>query len=94
MLSTSCGGGSGEGSHSSYCLLFSDSQSELARRRVEAVAAEADGFRLAEVDLTLRGEGDLLGTKQSGLPEFRFAMLPEDSELLELRARVDRAASP
>jgi ATP-dependent DNA helicase RecG len=76
----------GRGSHESYCLLFSESQSELARRRLEAVAAERDGFRLAEVDLTLRGEGDLLGTKQSGLPEFKVARLPEDAELLE-RAR-------
>ena len=48
----------GRGEHESYCLLFSDSQPELARRRLEAVAAERDGFRLAEVDLTLRGEGD------------------------------------
>ena len=51
------------GEHESYCLLFSDARSELARRRLEAVAAERDGFRLAEVDLTLRGEGDVLGTK-------------------------------
>ena len=77
----------GRGSHQSYCLLFSDSRAELARRRLDAVAAETDGFRLAEVDLTLRGEGDLLGTKQSGLPEFRFARLPEDSALLEMARR-------
>jgi ATP-dependent DNA helicase RecG len=76
----------GRGEHESYCLLFSGSGAELARRRLDAVAAERDGFRLAEVDLTLRGEGDLLGTKQSGLPEFKVARLPEDAELLE-RAR-------
>jgi ATP-dependent DNA helicase RecG len=76
----------GRGGHESYCLLFSDSRSELARRRLEAVAAERDGFRLAEVDLNLRGEGELLGTRQSGLPEFKVARLPEDAELLE-RAR-------
>jgi ATP-dependent DNA helicase RecG len=76
----------GRGEHESYCLLFSDSRSELARRRLEAVAAERDGFRLAEIDLTLRGEGELLGTKQSGLPEFKVARLPDDVELLE-RAR-------
>jgi ATP-dependent DNA helicase RecG len=76
----------GRGEHESYCLLFSESESELARRRLDAVAAERDGFRLAEVDLTLRGEGDLLGTKQSGLPDFKVARLPEDAELLE-RAR-------
>src|SRR5947208_9394410 len=76
----------GRGEHESYCLLFSDSRSELARRRLEAVAAESDGFRLAEVDLNLRGEGELLGTRQSGLADFKVARLPEDSELLE-RAR-------
>jgi len=74
----------GRGAHESYCLLFSDAHSELARHRLEAVAAERDGFRLAEVDLTLRGEGDVLGTRQHGLPEFRVARLPEDAELLEL----------
>ena len=83
----------GRGAHESVCLLFSDARSELARHRLEAVAAERDGFRLAEVDLTLRGEGDVLGTRQHGLPEFRVARLPEDAELLELaRAESDRAA--
>jgi ATP-dependent DNA helicase RecG len=74
----------GRGGHESVCLLFSDARSELARHRLEAVAAERDGFRLAEIDLTLRGEGDVLGTRQHGLPEFRAARLPEDAALLEL----------
>ncbi len=74
----------GRGEHESYCLLFSDARSELASHRLAAVAAERDGFRLAEVDLSLRGEGDVLGTRQHGLPEFRVARLPEDLELLEL----------
>ena len=83
----------GRGQHESYCLLFSDARSELSRRRLDAVAAERDGFKLAEVDLTLRGEGDVFGTRQHGLPEFRVARLPEDSALLELaRALVDRPA--
>ena len=81
----------GRGPHESVCLLFSDARSELARHRLEAVAAERDGFRLAEVDLTLRGEGDVLGTRQHGLPEFRVARLPEDAELLEL-ARAESVA--
>ena len=81
----------GRGAHESVCLLFSDARSELARHRLEAVAAERDGFRLAEVDLTLRGEGDVLGTRQHGLPEFRVARLPEDAELLEL-ARAESIA--
>jgi ATP-dependent DNA helicase RecG len=76
----------GRGVHESYCLLFSGRPSELAMRRLEALSRERDGFKLAEIDLSLRGEGDLLGTKQSGLPELRVARLPEDQELLE-RAR-------
>jgi ATP-dependent DNA helicase RecG len=85
----------GRGVHESFCLLFSSSRAELARRRLEAVERELDGFKLAEVDLSLRGEGDLLGTKQSGLPQFRVARLPEDHLLLELarRAAVDLIAS-
>ena len=76
----------GRGKHESYCLLFAANPSDLAGRRLEALSRERDGFKLAEVDLSLRGEGDLLGTKQSGLPEFKVARLPEDQELLE-RAR-------
>jgi ATP-dependent DNA helicase RecG len=58
--------------------------------RLDAIASERDGFRLAEIDLELRGEGQLLGTRQHGLPVFKVARIPEDLELLEL-AR-DRAA--
>jgi ATP-dependent DNA helicase RecG len=54
--------------------------------RLEAIAGERDGFRLAEIDLELRGAGDVLGVRQHGLPEFRVARLPEDAELL-VRAR-------
>jgi ATP-dependent DNA helicase RecG len=73
----------GRGAHESFCLLFAGARSELASRRLEALAAERDGFRLAEIDLTLRGEGDVLGTRQHGLPEFRVARLPEDADVLE-----------
>jgi ATP-dependent DNA helicase RecG len=47
------------------------------------VAAERDGFALAEIDLELRGAGEVLGTRQHGLPEFNVARLPEDTELLQ-----------
>jgi ATP-dependent DNA helicase RecG len=75
----------GRGEHRSLCILFGDPRLP----RLEAIADERDGFRLAEVDLELRGAGDVLGTRQHGLPEFRVAQLPEDTELL-VRAR-DRA---
>jgi len=75
----------GRGEHASLCVLFGDPKLP----RLEAIANERDGFRLAEVDLELRGAGDVLGTRQHGLPEFKVARLPEDVELL-VRAR-DRA---
>ncbi len=78
----------GRGEHESYCVLFGDAGSERAAARLAAIKAERDGFRLAEVDLTLRGEGEVLGTRQSGLPRFRVAVLPDDAELLA-EARED-----
>ena len=76
----------GRGEHQSVCILFGDPKLP----RLEAIASERDGFRLAEVDLELRGAGEVLGTRQSGLPEFRVARLPDDQELLErARARAD-----
>jgi ATP-dependent DNA helicase RecG len=72
----------GRGSYDSLCLLFGRKDSA----RLQALATESDGFALAEVDLRLRGEGELVGTRQSGLAQYRFAELPRDAELLE-RAR-------
>jgi ATP-dependent DNA helicase RecG len=73
----------GRGEHSSLCLLFGAKGSP----RLKALADHTDGFRLAEIDLELRGEGELVGTRQSGLAQFRVAELPRDAELLE-RARA------
>ena len=72
----------GRGDHPSLCILLGDAD----RPRLEAIARETDGFRLAEIDLELRGAGDVLGTRQHGLPELRVARLPEDTALL-VRAR-------
>ena len=76
----------GRGAQQSYCLLVSRRKEELtegAQARLEALVATTDGFELAEVDLELRGEGQLLGTRQSGLTDFRFAKLRADRDLLE-----------
>jgi ATP-dependent DNA helicase RecG len=86
----------GRGAEESYCILFAEAASELASQRIKALVEERDGFKLAEVDLSLRGEGELLGTRQHGLPRFRVAELPEDSPLLlaardEVRAMLDEA---
>jgi ATP-dependent DNA helicase RecG len=72
----------GRGAHESHCLLFPEEAGGMARRRLKAVECERDGFKLAEVDLTLRGEGEVLGTRQSGLPRFAVAELPEETALL------------
>jgi ATP-dependent DNA helicase RecG len=84
----------GRGGEQSYCLLISRPREELtdtATERLEALVATTDGFELAEKDLEIRGEGRLLGTKQSGLSELRFTKLRTDRALLE-RARETAAA--
>jgi len=79
----------GRGPHQSVCILFGDPKLP----RLEAIARESDGFRLAEIDLKIRGAGEILGTRQHGLPEFRVARLPDDAELLErARRRADELA--
>src|SRR6266498_77019 len=79
----------GRGAEQSYCLLVSRPKEELteeAQRRLEALVETSDGFKLAEVDLELRGEGQLLGTRQSGLPDLKFASLTRDRKLVEKRS--------
>jgi ATP-dependent DNA helicase RecG len=88
----------GRGEHESFCILFGDPETERAQARLAAIKAERDGFALAEVDLGLRGEGEVLGTRQSGLPRFRVAVLPDDAELLadaraDLLALIERFGS-
>jgi ATP-dependent DNA helicase RecG len=76
----------GRGAEQSYCLLVSRAKEELtdaARERLEAMVATTDGFELAEKDLELRGEGTLLGARQSGLSDLRFTHLRRDRQLLE-----------
>jgi ATP-dependent DNA helicase RecG len=72
----------GRGEHASVCVLFGPRDSA----RLRALAEHHDGFRLAEIDLELRGEGEIIGTRQHGLAEFGVARLPEDADLLD-RAR-------
>ena len=76
----------GRGQEKSYCLLLSDSPSEVAKERLSALESIHDGFQLAEADLELRGPGDFFGTRQSGLPNLRMAQL-SDKELLETARR-------
>ena len=78
----------GRGPHRSFCILVSDATDELSRRRLEVLRGSSDGFAIAEEDLRLRGAGNLLGTRQSGLPPLRVASLFEPRHLaLAERAR-------
>jgi ATP-dependent DNA helicase RecG len=80
----------GRGAEQSYCLLISRAREDLtesAAARLDALVRTTDGFELAEVDLDIRGSGQLLGTRQSGLADLHFAHLRKDRPLLE-RARA------
>ena len=74
----------GRGAELSYCLLLtSDNKTSVAEQRLGIMARTTDGFVVAEKDLELRGPGELLGTKQAGLPEFRIGNLVRDLQILE-----------
>jgi ATP-dependent DNA helicase RecG len=78
----------GRGAAVSHCLLINDSKSPMARQRLEVLVRSTDGFEIAEMDLRLRGPGQVLGTRQSGLPDLALASLSEDGEVLEDARRV------
>ncbi|HZF07359.1 MAG TPA: ATP-dependent DNA helicase RecG [Thermoanaerobaculia bacterium] len=81
----------GRGERPSRCIALTSRQARLTeegRRRLEVFAATTDGFAIAEADLAIRGPGDLLGTRQAGLPTFRVADVRQDLEWLE-KARDD-----
>ncbi len=88
----------GRGSAKSACLLlYKAPLGETAKARIAIMRETEDGFRIAEEDLRLRGEGDVLGTKQSGMPGFRLARLDVHGDLLKLahaQARHILAANP
>ena len=78
----------GRGAAASHCLLINDSRNPMARQRLEVLVRSNDGFEIAEMDLRLRGPGQVLGTRQSGLPDLALASLSEDGEVLEDARRV------
>jgi ATP-dependent DNA helicase RecG len=71
----------GRGQHQSYCILISDKENEQTKQRLEAMEGTTDGFKLAEIDLQLRGPGEFFGTRQSGTPDLKVAQLG-DTQLL------------
>ena len=82
------------GTHAGYCGVFVEPQSEDANVRLNAFARTTDGFELSEIDFRLRGPGDLLGTRQHGLPPLRIADLHRDAELLEEARRAAQQLVP
>ncbi|ADD68197.1 ATP-dependent DNA helicase RecG [Denitrovibrio acetiphilus DSM 12809] len=81
----------GRSDRQSYCVLVaSENVSDEASERINAMCAHADGFKLSEIDLEMRGPGDFFGTRQSGLPEFRFSNIVRDVRILQ-DARSDAA---
>ncbi|WP_320676655.1 ATP-dependent DNA helicase RecG [Prochlorococcus sp. MIT 1300] len=81
----------GRGHAKSHCLLIHDRKNDLAGNRLEVLVNSDDGFEIAEIDMTLRGPGQVLGTRQSGIPDFVLASLEEDGDVL-LQARNEAIA--
>src|ERR1019366_1108189 len=82
-------GPEGRGPRQSHCLLLcSPVMTEAAMERLGTLERTNDGFEIAEMDLRLRGPGEFLGTKQSGLPALRIANIIRDKEILEWARRL------
>ena len=80
--------GRGASSRRPLCVFISEPTTDDALARMEAINSTNDGFKIAELDLQIRGMGDFFGTRQSGMPPLRVAQIPEDIDLLKL-ARLD-----
>ncbi|MEO0513701.1 MAG: ATP-dependent DNA helicase RecG [Planctomycetota bacterium] len=83
--------GRGGQNRRSLCVFIADPTTDGAIDRMDAIASTNDGFKVAELDLQIRGMGEILGTKQSGLPPMKQAKIPEDIELLQLAKRDAKA---
>lgn len=73
----------GRGAAASHCVLINGSSNPQARQRLDVLVRSTDGFEIAEMDLRLRGPGQVLGTRQSGLPDLALASLADDGAVLE-----------
>ncbi len=80
----------GRSEHQSYCFLFSESWSEITKKRLHAMAGCHSGFELAEIDLKLRGPGDAAGIRQSGLPDLKMASLRDTIMIEKARKAAEK----
>ncbi len=77
----------GRGSEQSYCLLVAGDHSKKTKERLKVIESTTDGFKIAEADLKLRGPGEIMGTRQSGMPDLKLGDIARDTEIIE-QARV------
>ncbi len=77
----------GRGVHQSYCFLFPETYSQTTRKRMQAMVQYDDGFKLSEIDLELRGPGEVYGVRQSGIPDLKMASLA-DTKLVKAAAKA------
>lgn len=73
----------GRGQEKSYCVLVNNNKTELAYRRMKVMKQSSDGFFISEMDLELRGQGELMGTRQHGISDFQFINLKNDLQLID-----------
>jgi ATP-dependent DNA helicase RecG len=73
----------GRGEHQSFCVLLADPKTDEGLQRLEVMVRTTDGFEIAEEDLRLRGPGEFVGTRQSGILKLRIANIVGDSDLLK-----------
>ena len=73
----------GRGTEKAYCIMISDNDSGITRKRLKIMTETSDGFKISEEDLKLRGPGDFFGTRQHGLPELKIANIFTDGNLLK-----------
>ena len=78
----------GRGGDQAHCILITESDNEVTKKRMETMCASNDGFYISEQDLKLRGPGDFFGTRQHGLPEMKIANLFEDRDILRLSQKA------